>query len=79
VALGVGLGAYLTSVSGNGAPGASSLDVTETVVVPLISGTGAALLVLIGGWLAGIVRGRRGAKVAHDGRRDHDENEYDQV
>lgn|GEM_PF-1028735 len=50
VSLGVGLGAWLTVVSGSGAPGSDSLRFGDVVGVPLLSGL-AFFVLSFAGWI----------------------------
>lgn len=63
VGTGVALGAYLTAVGGAGAPGASTLDTSDTVILPLLSAGAAFVLVSVvhicASALAGLVRAGR--------------------
>lgn len=70
VALGVALGAYLTAVGGTGAPGATSLDVSEILQLPLLAGAtvfiGVTLLSAVASYVAGVLNARRPHKNDHD-------------
>lgn len=69
VALGVGLGAYLTAVGGTGAPGVQALDLSETVMLPLVVG-GATTVVVLAVRLVGALLRRSASHRARDDEGD---------
>ena len=73
VALGVALGAYLTAVSGVGAPGISELDSSQLVRLPALTGGAAFVVVFVGRMLFLLVS--RFARPHHaDDEQGHDQD-----
>jgi len=67
VACGVALGAWLTVVSGAGAPGVQSLDIAEDLLLlPVLAGVAVFLLHLAGSGVVAWVRGRTAPKRPDD-------------
>lgn len=68
VGIGVLLGSVLTSVSGSGAPGPSSLDVVDVTVAPVASFLGTWIVLAAGDALLDrVMRSRRPARFVPDG------------
>lgn len=67
VAIGVVLGAWLTVVSGAGAPGVQSLDIAEDILLlPVLAGSVVFLLHLAGSGVVALVRARTAPKHPDD-------------
>jgi len=67
VAIGVALGAWITVVSGEGAPGVQSLDIAEDLLMlPALAGVAVFLLYLAGSGLVALVRARTAPKSSDD-------------
>ncbi len=79
VALGVALGAYLTAVSGSGAPGATALDASELIVLPAIAGTAVFAVLFVVGVGVSHVAGVLHARSPHGGDDDDERDEGDAI
>jgi len=66
-AIGVALGAWLTVVSGAGAPGVQSLDIAEDLLMlPALTGVAVFLVYLAGSGVVALVRARTAPKNPDD-------------
>lgn len=79
VGLGVAAGAYLTSVSGSGAPGPASLDVFETVQLPVASGLVTIVVVYVIARVIGAIRLGLSSRQGNERESDDSQSQHDSV